>query len=107
VADFLSAFMVFSIPNYFPELTESMLFFIVLYGVIAFAGQAPLGAICDKVRQPKLFSLLGIALGMVALFVLFLSPLAAVIITGIGNALFHVGGGIITLQLGKGKATLP
>ncbi|MDR2189968.1 MAG: hypothetical protein LBP53_01970 [Candidatus Peribacteria bacterium] len=42
VIDFLSAFTVFSIPIYFPELTETMLLFIVLYGLIAFALQAPL-----------------------------------------------------------------
>ncbi|MDR2415513.1 MAG: hypothetical protein LBD75_02645 [Candidatus Peribacteria bacterium] len=107
VVDFLCAFTIFSIPNFFPELTEQMLLYIIIYGVLAFGLQVLFGAIGDSIKKPKLFALLGISLNFVALFLLFLSPLAATIITGVGNALFHVGGGMISLHLGKRKATLP
>jgi hypothetical protein len=46
-------------------------------------------------------------MNVIAAGLLFFSPLAAVILTGIGNALFHVGGGVMSLQLGKKKATIP
>ncbi|MDR2189967.1 MAG: hypothetical protein LBP53_01965 [Candidatus Peribacteria bacterium] len=54
-----------------------------------------------------MFALLGLTFNLLALFMLLFSPLFAVIITGLGNALFHVGGGSIALQLGHKKATLP
>ncbi|MBN1428102.1 MAG: hypothetical protein JXB07_06930 [Anaerolineae bacterium] len=34
-------------------------------------------------------------------------PLPAALVAGIGNALFHVGGGVTILNLASGKATLP
>jgi FSR family fosmidomycin resistance protein-like MFS transporter len=107
VVDFLCAFTIFSFPNFYPELTEQMLFYIILYGVLAFGLQVLFGAIGDRVKKPKFFALLGISLNILALGLLFLSPLIATILTGIGNALFHVGGGLIALHLGKKKATLP
>jgi hypothetical protein len=39
VVDFLCAFTIFSIPRFHPFEIEKMLFFIVLYGIIAFGSQ--------------------------------------------------------------------
>jgi FSR family fosmidomycin resistance protein-like MFS transporter len=38
---------------------------------------------------------------------LFIHPLTAIILAGIGNALFHVGGGTVALNLKPGKAAMP
>ena len=99
VVDFICAFSIFSLPHFYPEQVEYMLFYIILYGIIAFAGQAPLGMLCDQWRKPKLFALIGVSLLLIALGLVFVSPLWVVIVVGLGNALFHVGGGVISLQL--------
>jgi FSR family fosmidomycin resistance protein-like MFS transporter len=38
---------------------------------------------------------------------MFIHPVGATLLAGIGNALFHVGGGIVSLNLKPGKASMP
>lgn len=70
---------------------------LVLYNFSAFAMQAPLGLVCDRINKNAVMAAVGCAI--VALSV-FLSKYAvfACIIAGIGNAFFHLGGGIDTLN---------
>jgi len=68
--------------------------------------QAPLGFLVDKVKAPVKSALLGCVL--VVLSILFYKfTLLSVFLAGIGNALYHLGGGIISLNLKPGKAFLP
>jgi len=79
---------------------------IILYNILAFGLQAPFGFIADKLKKPSEVAILGCVLtALSAIFSNYLFP--AVFLAGLGNALFHVGGGIVSLDLGKGKATLP
>ena len=80
---------------------------VILYNVLAFATQPLFGYISDKKQKPKLMALVGIILLLISLGTLFISPLLTVIILGLGNALFHVGGGTISLNLTPKKATAP
>lgn len=69
---------------------------ILLYNFCAFALQMPIGALLDLYisRSPKLphfFAASGVALTIIGVFT---HP----VILGLGNALFHVGGGVITIR---------
>ena len=88
------------------DVREDLLLFILLYNVLAFGLQLPLGWIIDRLHQPVLAAITGVLILSISL-ILFVHPVAAVILAGIGNALFHVGGGTISLNLKPGKASLP
>lgn len=81
-------------------------FLVLLYNVLAFSLQAPFGLLFDKLKKPVASSITGCLLTVISV-VLSAYPLTAVIFAGFGNALFHVGGGIISLNLKPGKASMP
>jgi hypothetical protein len=85
---------------------EELMTYIILYNMLAFGLQLPIGLLSDYLRKPVLFAFLGCLLVCPAFF-LYLYPLTATILAGTGNALFHVGGGTVSLNLKPGKATMP
>lgn len=77
---------------------------VILYNFFAFAMQLPLGIIADKLNRNALFSAAGCL--FVALAYAFAnSGIIACIIAGIGNSMFHIGGGIDVLNISGRKAT--
>jgi FSR family fosmidomycin resistance protein-like MFS transporter len=80
--------------------------FVVLYNVLAFGLQPIFGAYADLKNKPVQVAILGNLVGVAALFSVGI-PMLAVILVGIANALFHVGGGITALRIGKGTASAP
>ena len=85
---------------------RELVFLIVLYNVMAFATQPLWGLWVDTFKVPRHSAVLGMLL--VAASTLFLQfPFPVAIMAGIGNALFHVGGGATVLNLSSGKATRP
>jgi FSR family fosmidomycin resistance protein-like MFS transporter len=80
--------------------------YIVLYNALAFCLQVPFGILLDKYSQPKVAAIIGMLCVLVAYFFLS-SPMMAVVLAGIGNALFHVGGGQVVLNINFRKATYP
>ena len=106
VVDAAGAALLFAI--FFLNLVElqTFIYLVILYNVLAFTLQSPFGLLIDKVRMPVYAAMTGALLIAVSLFFIKL-PLIAVSIAGIGNALFHVGGGIISLNLIPKKATMP
>jgi FSR family fosmidomycin resistance protein-like MFS transporter len=85
---------------------EGALSLVVMYNVLAFALQSPFGLMADRFRIPVPTAIVGLLL--VAASTLFFGvPFLAAAVAGIGNALFHVGGGVISLNLVPGKATMP
>ena len=86
--------------------TTGLLISIFLYNLFAFAFQLPFGIIADKLNKNALVSAIGCLFIIVAYFVSSFGILAC-IIAGIGNALFHIGGGIDVLNISDKKATLP
>lgn len=85
---------------------KELSFYIVLYNILAFAFQAPLGYIVDILKKPAEAAILGCLLVLVGILSSRVVSLA-LIIAGIGNALFHIGGGVTVLNLKPGKASLP
>lgn len=83
-----------------------LLTYILIYNLLAFGLQLPFGLIIDRIHKPVLSAILGCIVLSMGLM-LFTYPLAAIILAGVGNALFHVGGGTVSLNLRPGKAALP
>lgn len=76
---------------------------VLVYNFCAFALQMPLGLLADRLGGGRYFAAVGC--GLVALA--YLMPNAALplaVTAGLGNALYHIGGGLDTLNAGGGKA---
>ena len=75
----------------------------LLYNFFAFAMQMPLGILADALGRNRRFALLGTAL----VFAICCFPsfgLLGSVILGLGNGLFHVGGGLDVLNLSGRRA---
>jgi len=96
--DFACAFFMFGLIAGMPEGYICVL----LYNFCAFAMQMPIGLVADKVNRNYLFAIAGCALVCIAYGLVF-SPIFAVIVIGIGNAMFHIGGGVDVLNISEKK----
>ena len=77
-----------------------------LYVIFAFAMQVPFGLLADRINRPIFVAILGCLLVAVGpFFVAF--PFVSLFVLCFGNALFHVGGGVIALTLSRGRAAIP
>jgi FSR family fosmidomycin resistance protein-like MFS transporter len=88
---------------------EQALFAVVVYNLLAFASQPLLGWFVNDVSAARVWARVG-GLAVVVAFVASLSGLLiwpAIVLTGIGNAVFHLGGGVIALRAQPGRATIP
>lgn len=75
----------------------------LIYNFCAFAMQMPLGILADKLNSNARFAAAGCA--AVATSFLFAGvPIAASLLAGIGNGMFHVGGGVDVLNESTKKA---
>lgn len=85
--------------------TYNLFIGILLYNMFAFAFQLPFGLIADKLNKNALVSSAGCGFIILAYMVSGFNVLSCVI-AGIGNALFHVGGGIDVLNISNKRAGL-
>jgi len=98
LVDFACAFFMFR----YVAGTQTAYLCVLLYNFCAFAIQMPLGIIADRWNRNFLFAMIGCALVAIAYgFPAF--PVVAVIVIGLGNALFHLGGGIDVLNISRQK----
>jgi FSR family fosmidomycin resistance protein-like MFS transporter len=84
-----------------------MTYLFVLYNMLAFGSQVIFGFIIDTLKIPRFAAVLGLILTGTSTLIFVPLPVAGIIIAGIGNALFHIGGGIVSLNLTPRKATAP
>lgn len=105
--DAICAGVIFSIYKYQIVNPTSLFYFFVLYNVLAFGLQTFFGLITDYLKSPRIVAFLGCILTGVSAFIFLSFPLIAVIIAGLGNALYHVGSGSISLNLTPRKAAAP
>lgn len=77
---------------------------ILIYNFFAFAMQFPIGIIADKVNKNSIYSAIGCILVAIA-FGFSNYGIISCTIAGIGNAMFHIGGGIDVLNISNKKAT--
>jgi len=85
---------------------SSLFFYILLYNLLAFGLQLPFGCVNDLIKKPAFTALVGCLLLILSIISAKFS-LAAIVLAGTGNALFHIGGGTIALNLSPKKATMP
>jgi FSR family fosmidomycin resistance protein-like MFS transporter len=88
------------------DVRSELLTFVILYNILAFGLQLPFGWLSDKLGIPVLFAFMGCIILSIALLV-YKNALIATVLAGAGNALFHVGGGTISLNYKPKKAALP
>lgn len=85
--------------------TGDLFIAILVYNFFAFAMQLPIGIIADKANKNAICSSVGCLL-VAGAFAFSSVEIIACIIAGIGNAMFHIGGGIDVLNISNKKATL-
>lgn len=105
IVDFSCAFLILKILSRKVDSVAYLSLGILYYNFFAFAMQFPIGIIADRVNKNALCSGFGCLLVAFAYgFVDF--GIISCIIAGVGNAMFHVGGGIDVLNISDKKATL-
>lgn len=97
--DFACANLIFRISGSFSDAALLML----TYNFCAFAVQLPLGVILDKLGRNALAAAVGCLLTGTA-YLFGSVPMAAAVVCGLGNAAFHLGGGIDVLNGSKKAA---
>ena len=94
MVDFACAFLIFRMVYG----TEDWHLSLLLYNFCAFALQMPFGLLADRLNRNAICA--GIGCGLVALaYGSFGIPIGAAMIAGVGNGLFHIGGGIDVLHI--------
>ncbi len=78
---------------------------LLLYNFCAFALQMPIGLIADKLNKNALLAAAGCLL-VAGAYGLGAVPIAAAVVAGLGNSLFHVGGGVDVLNMSEEKSSL-
>lgn len=95
--DLSTAGLLFAAIRYHQFIPKQQYFLIFLYNFLAFAMQPLFGFLTDRMKAPKITTLSGIVMVAISFVFFHSSPVAAIVIASIGNALFHIGGGVINL----------
>lgn len=83
--------------------SEHAALWVLLYNALAFGLQVPFGALADAIDDARPAAILGI--GLVAVGIMLMEHiLISILLLGIGNALFHVGGAVTVLRHRPGDA---
>lgn len=85
------------------ESTETGYLLMILYAVLAFGGQLPLGLWLDSNRGIKRFGLTAVFLMLLAVMMAFINPFAAVLCVGVASAGIHVAGGSVCVLMCNNK----
>ena len=80
---------------------------VVLYDILAFAGQPIIGWFSDRKEVYRATAAVGVVIAALSVPVLSVNPLLGLVLTGLGNACFHVGAGALSLCVTPGRATVP
>ena len=105
VVDFSCAVLVDNIITSLLTGSFSLFLAIVIYNFFAFAIQLPIGIFADKINKNAICSALGCILVILA-FIISKFGIISCLTAGVGNAMFHIGGGIDVLNISNKKATL-
>lgn len=80
---------------------------VISYNLIAFALQAPLGLLVDSTGTATWSAAIGAVVTGFGILLFPTMPMAGICIAGLGNALFHVGGGAHAISATPGQASGP
>ena len=99
--DFCCFFVLFSWVSNGTHSTQVITLGFLAYNAIAFGFQPLIGYLCDVNRKTPI-ELIGCPLLIIGLLLMHI-PAAAIILIGMGNAVFHIAGGIDSLRHSNGK----
>ena len=99
--DFAAGYMLASYT--FTRTHQESFSFIILYAIIGFGGQLPVGLWMDQKKQIRPFANASIIALPLAILVFYIDAGAGIIFSGIASALVHVTGGAICLQVSENK----
>ncbi|MBP6432593.1 MAG: hypothetical protein KA319_12575 [Ferruginibacter sp.] len=101
--DFVAGFM---LANYtYNNPSSQAVLYIVIYSIIGFGGQLPIGFWVDAKKQIKPFAQASLLLLPLSIVAFFINAEAGIICSGIASAFVHVTGGAICLQVHNDKVT--
>lgn len=106
IVDASSAAVVFAVYFLHHLSPDAFVGMLVLYHALAFGLQPIFGLAVDKSDSPRLAAIVGCLTSAIALL-LPSSPIVAVVVAGLGNAVFHVGGAVICMRLTPHRAAAP
>lgn len=106
IIDFTCAVYMCSIVANSGLLSNAMIFAFITYNFFAFAFQVPLGMILDKLKIHKYIGILGTCFIILCYLMNSQNFALMVSVLGIGNALFHLEGGINVYKISNKKAYL-
>ncbi len=101
INDWVAGFMLATFTLY-NEPKEGMLMLIV-YAIIGFGGQLPVGMWLDATRSFKMFSKAALLLLLLSPLAWIINPYAGIIVAGFSSALVHVTGGAVCLESNNNK----
>lgn len=107
IVDGICAAVIFSILKNQIVSTTEFISLVILYNALAFGLQAIFGLATDYFKSPRAVAFLGCILTGISAITFLSFPIVAIIFAGLGNALFHIGGGSISLNLTPKKASAP
>ena len=108
VVDFVCATLVLSFGSLWIVDTTTLIDYIILYNILAFGLQTPIGYFADNFKISKSLSLISCVLLAISLIIFYLNfSLTCVIIIWIANACFHIWWWITTLTLEPWRARIP
>jgi MFS transporter, FSR family, fosmidomycin resistance protein len=101
--DFVAGFM---LANYtYTHPSSQAVLYIVIYSIIGFGGQLPIGFWLDAKKQIKPFAHASFLLLPLSIVAFFINAEAGIICSGIASAFVHVTGGAVCLQVHNDKVT--
>lgn len=99
LVDFTCAFLMITLVA---SASSARLPCLLLYNFCAFALQMPAGLIADRLDRNAAVAVSGFVLTLIA-FACYPVPLLCAVVLGIGNCLYHVGGGVDVLHFSETK----
>lgn len=106
IVDFVCAIFILGKLPYIANTNNEFITAVIIYNFFAFAFQVPLGYILDKSKNYKYIAIIGICFIGLCYLINFNNVFILATIVGIGNALFHLEGGVNIYSLADKKAFL-
>jgi FSR family fosmidomycin resistance protein-like MFS transporter len=107
LVDATCAGIIFNMSNIQTISALKFFYLAILYNLLAFGLQPFIGLISDKLQTPRFFTILGCIIIAVSTIVFPVSNSFGICFAGLGNAVFHIGGGSVSLNLTPKRASAP
>ena len=106
IVDFVCAIFILGKLPYIANTNSEFVISVIVYNFFAFAFQVPIGYILDKLKIYKYVAIIGLSFIGLCYLININNVFMLATIVGIGNALFHLEGGVNIYSISKRKAFL-